>query len=269
MLAARPGPGSTPGPSSRPPLAEAANSHAGRGPNNRAAAAAASPRTSRASPNTEPVGVVAATAAFQGVEQPGEHHPHALRAPQPNRRSQPRTVLTAGPTAPRPGGAPDRPPSRAARTDHQHRVRPAHKHDAGSSTCVRRHREHDERRGRRRPDRVLVSHASPPGIAPRPQLTGAHPDSAAHHQPGPGRPRPGPYLPSAPGASKHQATALPSGQDSGRAAALPRRRHALVANEEGQPTGPPFRTSSVSTTSTRLHVLSHGVAQQRVLPQAT
>ena len=34
--------------------------HAGRGPNNRAAAAAANPRTSSASPNTEPVGAIAA-----------------------------------------------------------------------------------------------------------------------------------------------------------------------------------------------------------------
>jgi diguanylate cyclase len=44
--------------------------------------------------------------------------------------------------------------------------------------------------------------------------------SAAHHRPGAGRPRADPYLPSATGASKHQATALPPGQGVGRAAAF-------------------------------------------------
>jgi hypothetical protein len=42
-----------------------------------------------------------------------------------------------------------------------------------------------------------------------------------------------------PGASKHQATALPSGQGMGRAAAFQRSRHALVANEKGNPQGCP------------------------------
>src|SRR5680860_1557087 len=74
-------------------------------------------------------------------------------------------------------------------------------------------------------------------------------------------PRAGQYLPSTTGASKHQATALPSGQGMGRAAAFPGRRHTLVANEKEQPTGLPRTPSSPSMTSYHLHVVSHGVAQ--------
>jgi hypothetical protein len=46
------------------------------------------------------------------------------------------------------------------------------------------------------------------------------PDNEARRRSTTGRPRAGPHLPSTTGASKHQATALPSGQGMGRAAAL-------------------------------------------------
>jgi len=67
---------------------------------------------------------------------------------------------------------------------------------------------------------------------------------------------------------QHQATALPSGQGTGRAAASTGHRHALVANQEGNPTGTPFRRSSPSTTPDTTHDVIHGVAQQLGLPVA-
>ena len=144
----------------------------GRGPDDRAAAAAASPTTSSASPNTDPVGVVARQrSAVKLVEQPGEQRPHALRAP--GEPAQPATHRLGGrPNSPRSGGDPDRPPSPAAR----HRSPGPHPPGAQASrpATTRACPGTASRRATRtaRPDRVLVSHAPRPGIAPGPQLAG-------------------------------------------------------------------------------------------------
>jgi len=93
------------------------------------------------------------------------------------------------------------------------------------------------RRGRTAVAAVRAAHDLDPatGQSPTAGAPQRNSGSATRQPPAVGRPRAGPYLPSAPGASKHQATALPSGQGVGRAAAFPRRPHALVANAEGQP----------------------------------
>ena len=219
------------------------------------------PAPRSASANTDTVAVTAAAHRFQGVQQPGEQHPHSPRRGNRTGAASPARCSPAGPAAPRSGGAPHRRPSPAA----QRRSPPPHPPGAPASRraaarASARHPEQHERRGR--------THCSPSSRTPRPQAwphgrsSPAHPGQRSSPPAGADRPRAGPYLPSTPGASKHQATALPSGQGFGRAAALPRRPHALVANEEGQPPGPPSRSSSPSMTPDHLHVVSHGVAQQ-------
>ena len=81
------------GPSSRPPLAAEANCQAGRGPNSRAAAAAAEPSDCRASANTDPVTGSAAAQASSSWSST-VNSTRRLSARPPNRRSQPRTLLT-------------------------------------------------------------------------------------------------------------------------------------------------------------------------------
>ena len=51
-------------------------------------------------------------------------------------------------------------------------------------------------------------------------------------------------------------------KDIGRAAAFPRRRHALVANQEGQPAGLPLKIIITVNDAEHLHVVSQRVAQQ-------
>ena len=92
-----------------------------------------------------------------------------------------------------------------------------------------RHADLDQRskcRGRDRPWSLVgvVGFVKPPPVVPRPPPASSRSTSRA-----------GPSLPSTPGASKHQATALPNRPRIGRAAARPRRRHTLVTNHEGQP----------------------------------
>jgi hypothetical protein len=50
-------------------------------------------------------------------------------------------------------------------------------------------------------------------------------------------------------------------KDIGRAAAFPRRRHALVANQEGQPAGLPLKIIITVNDAEHLHVVSQRVAQ--------
>ena len=248
------------GPSSSPLLAEDANCHAGRGPNIRAAAAAARPKTSTASPNTDPVGLTAPTVASKACSSP-VNNTLMLCARAPNRRSQPRTVLSGRPNnnaigrCPRPVAfANNAPPITTAVS-----ARRA-SNEAGNSTCVHEHPKQIERRGRELTttslSRTPRDRAEPHGrnSPPQPGQPSSPPVSNRSTSSG-----------SVPtinkGASKHQATALPSGQGMGRAAALPGRRHTLVANEKGQPAGLPFHTIVTVDDVIPLHVVNHGVAQ--------
>ena len=146
---------------------------------------------------------------FQRVQQPGEQHPHALGAAaepaQPAPHSAHRPTQPDGDRAvPQTGCL-----RQQSRADHRHVVRPARQARRGQQH-VRGTAPRTARPTRTTPH-LLVGTAAAFAIGHDPRAA-AHrriPDSAAHHRSGADRPRAGPSLPSAPGASKHQATALP------------------------------------------------------------
>lgn len=113
------------------------------------AAAAASPSTSRASAKTDPVTGTAAAQALSSWSSP-VNSTRRLSARTPNRRSQPRTVLTGRFSSAAMLRWPE-PPALASSawpiTTTVSALRTSV--EAGRSTCVDRHCEHNERRGRR------------------------------------------------------------------------------------------------------------------------
>ena len=86
------------GPRSSPRLAEEANSHGGRGPNLRVAAAAANPSACNASPSADPVAMIGAVIA-SNANSNVVNVSRQCAARAANRRSQPRTVLTGRPSS--------------------------------------------------------------------------------------------------------------------------------------------------------------------------
>ena len=167
----------------------------------------------------------------QRMQQPGEHHPDPLRVA--GERAQPAPHRATGrPSPPRSAMTPTGRLRRQRGADHLDRVGPPRRHDAASSTCVTAHAEHGDRRGADAPrDPARTAGA---GHAPTAAAHPRTPGRATHQRASARSTSTGSVPTITTGASKHQATALPSAKESGRAVALPGRGHALVASEEGQ-----------------------------------
>jgi hypothetical protein len=196
-------------------------------PRRRRAAAAQPPITSTASANTLEWLANAPASGSSCTSNP-VNATRTRSALPANARNQPRTVDTGRPNRAAIGRCPQ--PPAFIRTAAPITSTPSarrSRHETTSSTCVTRQLRQRARRG-----------ANPP--TPRTVRTRARPHGARSpphgHASSPARSRRSTSTASLPtmttGASKHQGTALPSGQGTGRAVAHPERDQVAVAHEQ-------------------------------------
>ena len=195
------------------------------------------------------------------MEQPGEQHPQALSAntepAQPTADSAHRTVQHRGNAA-------------MPSTGHLGQQRPTDNGDRVGSAHQRRCRQQHVRaaalRARRpartqRHDRCFVPDSTFSRMAPRAQFAGATRTAKfTARQELVDLERVRTYDQQRVPFCTKRRPSLPA-KEIGRAAAFPRRRHALVANQEGQPTGLPLKTIITVNDAEYLHVVSQRVAQ--------